>query len=162
MINRVILTGRLTDNPQIRHTQTSKVASFTIAVNRRFTQPNQPQADFIRCVAFGKLADLLERYVTKGLMVGVEGRIQTGSYDDPTTGRKIYTTDVVCDNVQFLESKRTQNAEYQNQQFGYQSSGNQELDYTSETNFVADEQNFESQSEFKSESLEIASDDLPF
>lgn len=160
MINRVILTGRLTDNPQIRHTQTSKVASFSIAVNRRFAQPNQPQADFIRCVAFGKLAELLERYVTKGTMIGVEGRIQTGSYDDPNTGRKVYTTDIVCDNIQFLESKRTQNNEYQNQQFGYQSPSNQEVDYTSEVNFAGNEQNFES--DFKSESLEIASDDLPF
>lgn len=160
MINRVILTGRLTDNPQIRHTQTSKVASFSIAVNRRFAQPNQPQADFIRCVAFGKLAELLERYVTKGTMIGVEGRIQTGSYDDPNTGRKVYTTDIVCDNIQFLESKRTQNNEYQNQQFGYQSPSNQEVDYTSEANFAGNEQNFES--DFKSESLEIASDDLPF
>lgn len=159
MINRVILTGRLTDNPQIRHTPSSKVASFSIAVNRRFTQPNQPQADFIRCVAFGKLAELLERYVSKGSLIGVEGRIQTGSYDDASTGKKVYTTDVVCDNIQFLESKKTQNTEYQNQQYGYVSS-NQELDYSSESNFATNDQNFDT--EFKSDSLEIASDDLPF
>lgn len=159
MINRVILTGRLTDNPQIRHTPSSKVASFSIAVNRRFTQPNQPQADFIRCVAFGKLAELLERYVSKGSLIGVEGRIQTGSYDDASTGKKVYTTDVVCDNIQFLESKKTQNTEYQNQQYGYVSS-NQELDYSSESNFSTNDQNFDT--EFKSDSLEIASDDLPF
>lgn len=159
MINRVILTGRLTDNPQIRHTPSSKVASFSIAVNRRFTQPNQPQADFIRCIAFGKLAELLERYVSKGSLIGVEGRIQTGSYDDASTGKKVYTTDVVCDNIQFLESKKTQNTEYQNQQYGYVSS-NQELDYSSESNFSTNDQNFDT--EFKSDSLEIASDDLPF
>lgn len=155
MINRVILTGRTTDVPQIRVAQTNnKVANFTLAVNRRFTQPNQQQADFIRCVAFGKLAELIEQYVTKGMSIAVEGRIQTGSYDDPTTGKKVYTTDVVCDNVQFLESKKSN--EYQNQSYSHPTQ-----------TFVAQESNFSIspdaiEKEPTNDLLGIASDDLPF
>ncbi len=152
MINRVILTGRLTDNPQIRNT-TTKLASFTIAVGRRFHQQNQPQADFIRCVAFGKLAELIEQYVTKGMMIGVEGRIQTGSYDDATTGKKVYTTDVVCDNVQFLESKKSAN-----------DANSQAYNFSSEPSVQSENFsiNVESSDSQEYENLGLASDDLPF
>lgn len=90
----------------LRKTQTGKtVARFTLAVNRRFKGSNQEQsADFISCVAWNQPADFLVQYVTKGALVGVEGRIQTGSYDD-SNGKRVYTTDVLCDNVNILESK---------------------------------------------------------
>lgn len=161
MINRVILTGRPTDNPQIRITPNSKVASFTLAVNRRFQQANQPQTDFIRCVAFGKLADFVEQYIPKGMLIGVDGRIQTGSYDDPQSGRRIYTTDVVCESIEFLEPKRTQSNSYQ--QPNYNNNAYQSAQSTSQDSFSIDANAFaQEEPSFEEDSLEIASDDLPF
>ncbi len=106
MINRVVLTGRLTRNPELRRTQQGDaVTSFTLAVNRNFTSKDgQQQADFINCVVWRKPAENVERYCSKGSLVGVEGRIQTRSYDN-TQGQKVYVVEVICDSVQFLETK---------------------------------------------------------
>jgi single-strand DNA-binding protein len=106
MINRTVLVGRLTKNPEVRFTSSNiAYARFTLAVNRTFTGPSgEREADFIQCIAWRKQAENLARFVRKGSLVGVEGRIQTGSYDDKDGIRK-YTTDVVADSVQFLESK---------------------------------------------------------
>ena len=114
MINRVILVGRLTRDPQLRKTNSGKsVASFTLAVDRRFARNNgngqeqQQQADFISCVAWDKTADFMQQYTHKGSLLGVEGRIQTRNYDDPNVpGRKVYVTEVVCEQVTFLEPKK--------------------------------------------------------
>ena len=105
MINRVVLVGRITKDPDLRKTQSGKsVVSFTIARNRRV--PSQGQdADFINCVAWNKTADFMAQYVKKGALLGLEGRIQTRSYDD-RDGKRVYVTEVVADNVQFLESKK--------------------------------------------------------
>lgn len=105
MINRVVLVGRITKNPDLRKTQSgTSVVSFTIACNRRV--PSQGQdADFINCVAWNKTADFMTQYVKKGALLGVEGRIQTRSYDDKD-GKRVYVTEVVADSVQFLESKK--------------------------------------------------------
>ena len=109
MINRVVLVGRLTRDPQLRKTQNqTSVCSFTLAVDRRRNRNdnNSQEADFISCVAWNQTADLLCQYMHKGSQIGVEGRIQTRNYDDPNTpGKKVYVTEVVCDNVTFLESK---------------------------------------------------------
>ncbi|MDI6453503.1 single-stranded DNA-binding protein [Peloplasma aerotolerans] len=105
MINRVILVGRITKDPEMKSTQSNiAVVSFTLAVNRQFTdQSGERQADFIQCVVWRKQAENLARYVKKGALLGVEGRIQTRTYEADNGTR--YVTEVVCDTVQFLESK---------------------------------------------------------
>ena len=112
-MNRVILMGRLSRDPDIRYSQNSGdnscVARYTLAVDRRVSRnanADQQTADFISCVAFGKTAEFIEKYVKKGTKICVEGRIQTGSYTNKD-GQKVYTTDVVTDNVEFAESKNS-------------------------------------------------------
>lgn len=105
MINRAIIVGRITKDPMLRKTPNgTSVVSFAIACNRRV--PSQGQdADFINCVAWNKTADFMTQYVKKGALLGLEGRIQTRSYDD-RDGKRVYVTEVVADSVQFLESKK--------------------------------------------------------
>lgn len=106
MINRVVLVGRLTKDPELRRTQSgTSVVSYTIAVNRRSAQPGQPDADFINCVAWNKTAELMAQYLHKGSLIGVEGRIQTRNYENQQ-GQRVYVTEVVTDSVQFLEPKK--------------------------------------------------------
>ena len=106
-MNKVILMGRLTRDPEIRYAQGSDsmaVARFTVAVDRRFRRDNEQTADFISCVAFGRTAEFFEKYIHQGTKVCLEGRIQTGSYTRQD-GTKVYTTDVVVENAEFAESK---------------------------------------------------------
>lgn len=105
-MNRVELVGRLVRDPEIRTSSNgTALTRFTIAVDRRFADKNgQRQADFIGCVAFERQASNIAKYCHKGSLVSVEGRIQTGSYD-AQDGTKRYTTDIMCDNVQFLSPK---------------------------------------------------------
>lgn len=106
-MNKVILMGRLTRDPDIRASQNENsvsVARFTVAVDRRFKRDGDQSADFISCVAFGKTAEFIERYTKQGTKLCLEGRIQTGSYNNKD-GQKVYTTDVVVENVEFAESK---------------------------------------------------------
>jgi len=106
-MNKVILMGRMTRDPEVRYggANNSAVARFSLAVDRRFKREGDEQtADFINCVAFGKTAEFLEKYGRKGTKFVVEGRIQTGSYTNKD-GQKVYTTDVVCEQVEFAESK---------------------------------------------------------
>ena len=104
-INRVVLIGRLTRDPELRKTQSgTSVCSFTLAVNRRQNQDGTQDADFIQCVAWNKLADNIQLYQKKGNQLGVEGRINTRSYDNQQ-GQKVYVTEVVAENVQFLTSR---------------------------------------------------------
>lgn len=151
MINRVVLVGRLTKDPVLRKTANgASVVSFTVACTRRFKQEGQPDADFINTVAWNKTADIVSQYTHKGSLVGVEGRIQTRSYDDQS-GKRVYVTEVVADSVQFLESKSAAASNANSNAYvpdydqgsnqGYQSYSN---DFTS------------------SDTLDIASDDLPF
>lgn len=106
-MNKVILMGRLTRDADVRYTsgpETTAVARFTLAVNRRYSKDGQQSADFISCVAFGKAAEFCERYARQGIKLVIEGRIQTGSYTNKD-GNKVYTTDVVVENMEFAESK---------------------------------------------------------
>ena len=99
--------GRLTRDPEVRYTQgdnASAVARFSLAVDRRFKKDGEQTADFINCVAFGKTGEFIEKYGRKGTKFVVEGRIQTGSYTNKD-GQKVYTTDVVVEQVEFAESK---------------------------------------------------------
>lgn len=145
MINKVILVGRLTKEAMLRKTQTGKsVSSFTVAVNRRYGQ--NEQADFVNCVAWEKTAEILTQYTKKGSLIGLEGRIQSRSYDDKD-GKRVYVQEVVCESVQLLESKSTTASKS-----SYEDSYQVQPDYN----------DFSDQSQDDGPVLDISSDDLPF
>lgn len=124
-MNRVMLVGRLTAKPELRYTGSNvPYARFTVAVNRTFSNNNgERETDFINCIIWRKQAENVCNYLNKGSLVSVEGRIQTGSYDDKD-GNKRYTTDVVADNVQFLETKtQSQNRNNDVTPYDYQEQG---------------------------------------
>ena len=111
-MNKVILMGRLTRDPEVRYSQgenSMAIARFSLAVDRRFKRPGEPEADFINCVAFGKSAEHAEKYYRQGLKIAVTGRIQTGSYTNKE-GQKVYTTDVIVEESEFAESKAASGA----------------------------------------------------
>lgn len=106
-MNKVILMGRLTRNPEVRYSageNSMAIARYTLAVDRRFKRDGEASADFIGCVAFGRQAEFAERYFRQGIRIVVTGRIQTGSYTNKD-GNKVYTTDVVVEEQEFAESK---------------------------------------------------------
>lgn len=120
MINRTVLVGRLTRDPELRVSQNNvSVTTFNLAVNRPFTSKDgEQQADFINCVTFRKQAENVNQYVRKGSLVGIDGRIQTRNYENKE-GQRVYVTEVVCDSVQFLEPKsQNQGVQQQNTQTG--------------------------------------------
>ena len=107
MINNVVLTGRITKDIELRRTTSGKTCtSFTLAVNR-----NKQETDFINCVAWDKVAELLERYTHKGSQIGVEGRIQTRNYDDKN-GKKVHVTEVLVNSISFLEPIKSDTSEF--------------------------------------------------
>ena len=136
MINNVTLVGRLTKDIELRYTQSGKAnASFQLAVNRRFKQEGQPDADFISCVAWNGAADALSKYTSKGSLIGITGRIQTRNYE--SNGKKVHVTEVIANEVTFLEPKKqdtvyrqptnqqpVQQPQYQQQTFPYTEGGN--------------------------------------
>jgi len=168
MINRVVLVGRLTKDPELRYTPNG-IAScrFQVAVNRTFqNQQGEREADFISCVAWRKQAENLANYIRKGGLIGLEGRIQTGSYEGQD-GKRVYTTDVVADSIQFLEprnasggsqgvsnyeSSTNTGGQYQGSSQG-QYGGNNQPSYTR-----ADEDPFAN----SKGPIEVSEDDLPF
>ena len=113
-MNKVIEIGRLVKDPDIRYSQgangSTAVARYTLAVDRKFKQEGQPTADFINCIAFGKLREFAEKYLHKGVKIAIVGRIQTGSYTNKD-GQKVYTTDVVVEEQEFCESKASQQSQ---------------------------------------------------
>lgn len=114
-MNSVILIGRLARDPEIRYTQSQMaVCNFTVAVNRPVRNGEQQQADFIRVVTWGRLAENCSRYLQKGKLAGVKGRIQTGSYEKD--GQKHYTTEVVAENVEFLSPANAQGQNHSSSQ----------------------------------------------
>ncbi|XMB86707.1 single-stranded DNA-binding protein [Mycoplasmatota bacterium WC44] len=150
MINRVVLVGRLTKDPELRYTGSNiAVVTFTLAVNRNFAaQDGNREADFIQCIAWRKTAENISKYVRKGSLVGVDGRIQTGSYQAQDGSRR-YTTDVVCDNVRFLDSRESA----------------PQNDFTSNNNDFSSRKEFKQEKEdpfFSSSNITIDDDDLPF
>lgn len=107
MFNLVVLTGRLTADPELRYTgNNTPVTSFSIAVNRRYKAGEESQADFINIVAWRQTAEFVTKYFTKGSMIGIEGSIQTRRYVDKDTGKNRTAFEVIANNVQFVESKR--------------------------------------------------------
>ena len=159
MLNRVVLVGRLTRDPDLRYTPNGvAVANFTLAVNRPFTnQQGNRDADFINCVVWRRQAENLANYMKKGSQVGVDGRLQSRSYEGQD-GKTVFVTEVVADNVQFLESRGT------SQSRGQDTSG---LQQQQQNQFQQQNQNQPSKQEdniFKNdgEPIDISDDDLPF
>ena len=134
-MNRIILTGRLVRDPEVRYTQSGKaVASFSIAVdrNRRAADNQQPTVDFINIVAWEKSAEFCGKYLTKGRKILVEGRLQTRTFE-AQDGSKKYFTEVVSDNIEFMDSKRQDNeGGYSNSNYGHSSYSN---DRSSDSSF---------------------------
>jgi len=112
MINRVVLVGRLTKDPELKYTQTGiAVTRFTLAVNRTFSsQSGEREADFINCVTWRKQAENTANFLRKGSLTGIEGRIQTSSFDGQD-GKRVFMTEVVADSVQFLEPRNASTAD---------------------------------------------------
>lgn len=139
MINRVILVGRLTKDPEYRQTPSGvSVATFTLAVNRSFTNSQgEREADFINVVVFRKQADNVNKYLSKGSLAGVDGRIQSRSYEN-NEGRRVFVTEVVADNVQFMDSKGSNQQNNQSQQQGQAPAGNNPFGNNNSTNDLDD------------------------
>ena len=122
MINRVVMVGRMTRDPELRRTGNgAAVTSFTLALNRNYNSADGQQADYISCVVWNKVAENVAQYCAKGSLVGVEGRLRSRSYDN-AQGQRVYVTEVVCDSVQFLETKSRD--KYEEQQYHSQSTYN--------------------------------------
>ncbi|EAD1733370.1 single-stranded DNA-binding protein [Listeria monocytogenes] len=159
MMNRVVLVGRLTKDPELRYTPAGvAVATFTLAVNRTFTnQQGEREADFIQCVVWRKPAENVANFLKKGSMAGVDGRIQTRNYED-SDGKRVFVTEVVAESVQFLEPRNhTEGAtsnNYKNE--ANYSNNNETSSYRADTSQKSDS--------FASEGkpIDINEDDLPF
>jgi|SRR5690625_1488862 len=149
MLNRTVLVGRLTKDVDLRYTQSGKgVGNFTIAVNRPFkNQQGENEADFINCVAWGKQAENLAQYMKKGNQIGVDGRLQSRTYENQQ-GQTVYVTEVVADSVQFLESKSSNQSNNQQSQVN---AYNKEVGVGGSDPFQGD-----------GEPIEIQDSDLPF
>lgn len=156
MINNLTLVGRLTKDPDLKYTGNgTAVATFTLAVNRNFTnQSGEREADFINCVIWRKSAETLANYAKKGVLIGVTGRIQTRSYDNQQ-GQKVYVTEVIADNFQLLESKKADSSQ------NTQGSG---VSNSQTNNYTRNLQNSNSASSdpFGNSSIDFSIDDLPF
>ena len=125
-MNKVILMGRLTRDPEVRYSQAAEplaIARYTLAVDRRFQRRdnsgNEQTADFISCVAFGRNGEFAEKYLKQGTKIAITGRIQTGSYTN-RDGQKVYTTDIVVDDQEFADSKNSAGGNGDNGSYGYQ------------------------------------------
>src|SRR5690625_1896926 len=163
MLNRVVIVGRLTRDPDLRYTPNGvAVANFTVAATRPFTnQQGNREADFINCVVWRKPAEYLANYMKKGNLIGVDGRLQSRSYEGQD-GKTVYVTEVVADSVQFLEPKGSsqgggqspagsQSNQSYNQNQGQNQNQNQNQDRKSDNPFKND-----------GEPIDISDDDLPF
>lgn len=170
MINRVVLVGRLTKEPEYRVTPSGvQVATFTLAINRTFTNQNgERQADFINCVVFRTPAENVNKYLNKGNLAGVEGRLQSRSYEN-NEGKRVYVTEVVCDSVQFLEPKSNNQHHSNNRppQFNQQQ-GYQQQKYQQPNNYQQPQNNQyqapQQHNPFTNANgpIDINDDDLPF
>lgn len=160
MLNRVVLVGRLTRDPELRFTPNGvAVANFTLAVNRPFSnQQGEREADFINCVVWRKPAENVANFLKKGSLAGVDGRVQTRSYDN-NEGRRVFVTEVVAESVQFLEPRNSQNQSSGNSGFDNYGAGNQ----GSGNQTGGSRSNGYDNDPFSNDgSIDISDDDLPF
>lgn len=138
-MNRVVLVGRITRDPELKMIPNGSVVNFTLAVNRPFlSRSGEREADFINCVVFNKQAENLSRYIRKGALLGIDGRIQTRTYV-ANDGTNRYITEVLCESIQFLEPKSSSDAPNYNRGVGYQT--NQGRNYQSGNSFRGQNQN---------------------
>jgi single-strand DNA-binding protein len=168
MMNRVVLVGRLTKDPELRYTPNGvPVATFTLAVNRSFTnQQGEREADFINCVVWRKPAENVANYLKKGSLAGVDGRVQTRSYDGQD-GKRVYVTEVLAESVQFLEPKNSSGdkggsgnygaPKEQGNPFGNNNNQNQRQTNNNQGYTRMDEDPFAGNGQ-----IDISDDDLPF
>lgn len=156
MINRTILVGRLVADPELRYTPAGiPVCKFRLAVNRIFKNEGEQQADFINCVAWRKQAENLANYMKKGNLVGIDGRIETGSFEGQD-GKRVYTFEVVAESIQFLEPKNTSNST-QNQ---FSSQGNTNYQSSNQNGYRG--QNTQDNDPFNTSFPDTIDDNLPF
>lgn len=160
MINSVALTGRLTKDVDLRTTQNGvSVASFTLAVNRQYSKGKE--SDFINCVAFKKTAEVLQQFAGKGRLIGVTGSIQTRHYTGKD-GKEVYVTEVLANNVSFLDSRNSAQNEYSGQQGGY---SYQQVDQPQQNFQAPQAAGFGSQGQTTTpagQAIDVSNDDLPF
>ncbi len=152
-MNKVIISGRLTRDPEMRYSQSAEplaVTRFSIAVNRRFKKDGEPDADFINCVSFGKTAEFISKYFTKGKMIGVVGSLRTNSWTD-NNGQKRVSTDVQVEEVEFLESKSASES--------YQA---ENMSTSGQNNMIDNSQNMQQNEDFYSIEQDVDDDNLPF
>ncbi|HAJ69717.1 MAG: single-stranded DNA-binding protein [Alkalibacterium gilvum] len=174
MINNVVLVGRLTRDAELRYTGSGiAVASFTVAVERPYTNAQgERETDFINCVAWRKTAEIISNYTRKGSLVGVTGRMQTRNYTN-NEGRKVYITEVVCENFQMLEPKSVTERRAQNDgsssNSGFSNNSSNNKNYSQNTNQAPKNNSKSSYANFdedpfdtNNDSIDISDDDLPF
>ncbi|MBU6080046.1 MULTISPECIES: single-stranded DNA-binding protein [Allobacillus] len=160
MLNRVVLVGRLTRDPDLRYTPNGvAVANFNIAVNRPFSnQQGEREADFINCVAWRRQAENLANYMKKGSMIGVDGRIQTRNFEGQD-GKRVYITEVMAESIQFLETKGSSGQSGQGSTMANSSNNNQNFQrQTQEQSAPKSNNPFEREGE----PVDLSDDDLPF
>lgn len=154
MLNRVVLVGRLTKDPELRYTPNgTPVATFTLAVNRTFTnQSGEREADFINCVAWRRIAENTANFLKKGSLAGVEGRLSTRNYENQQ-GQRVFVTEVQAESVQFLDSKNKNS----------NSNGNNDMQYNQQNQFNNDQYNQQQPpNQPNNNPIDINDDDLPF
>lgn len=162
MINRVVLVGRLTKDPELSYTPSGiPMTKFTVAVNRAFSnQQGEREADFISCIAWRKQAENLANFMRKGSLIGLEGRIQTGSFEGQD-GKRVYTTDVVVDSIQFLEPRSQQSGQSSTQNYqstNYQQNPQSNSQFSNQSYTQVNEDPFTS----SKGPIEVSESDLPF
>lgn len=166
MINRTILVGRLTRDPELRYTQGgTAVASFTLAVNRQFTNSQgEREADFINCVIWRKAAENFAKFTSKGSLVGIDGRIQTRNYENQQ-GQRVYVTEVVVENFSLLESRKDAANQQQNSSntndYSHQPPKKSRNDAANAKSDVANSRSGDPFAD-NSKPIDISDDDLPF
>lgn len=159
MINRAVLTGRLTKDPELRTTQSGlSVAAFNLAVDRQYSNAKGERGtDFISCVIWRKAAENFCKFTSKGSLVGIDGRIQTRNYDDKD-GKKVYVTEVVVDSFALLESKKDR----QNNNTGSYANNSNNGNYSKSNNGANYDNNSQDPLNGSGDTIDISDDDLPF
>src|SRR5690625_2052559 len=166
MLNRVVLVGRLTRDPDLRYTANgTAVANFTVAADRPFTnQQGERETDFVNCVTWRRHAENLANYMKKGSMIGVDGRVQTRRYENQE-GKTVYVTEILAENIQFLESKgSSQNRGGEPSGFQQNRNQNQYQPNQNQNQNPSQNQNQNQENPFSSsgDPIDISDDDLPF
>lgn len=163
MINNTVIVGRLTKDADLRYTGSGiAVASCTVAVERAFTNgQGERETDFINVVAWRKTAEVISNFTSKGSLVGITGRIQTRNYTN-NEGRKVYITEVVCENFQMLEPKSVTEKRKQDNQSSSSKSNQQNYSASNQSNKNDDYPRYEDAMNDNNETIDISDDDLPF